>query len=378
MTNYHFKDNLDDTSYQDISKSIVKNPFRRLNNKEEFSIPNRILCQSIHINNFNGSAKKMVGSEKSSYSCHSLESAKGEIEKLLSLGIEKVFIQLLPINESDSINKKIDDFTKILLLLRQEFKDDLTILVDPQGVCMRSDLRWGVSGPRGEIDAEETLNVLAKTALEFGKSGINGFVNLGRLNFESKIVKSVFDKNSLPVKVMSFSTNSETANAYIQETSLNPKSAVTGQKILVGNASEMVLRALMDIEEGVDIVIQKPIENFHILQYLQLILKGKISPEEFLQDRCFTSFSEYQFLEKRLPRLAQNLSDKLNQVSLGAYEVSGTYSIFKMLEDKVPLALVFTLLDELYKNAFSAGGDLFNLLIGRNVSWYVAAKKEFT
>ncbi|WP_169409444.1 hypothetical protein [Dyadobacter beijingensis] len=360
--------------------SLENLPFRRLTNDYEKEVPLDLLCQSLHVSNRAGTnARLLMGKGQSSYYLHTNETIMAEIEAVLKIGIEKVFLQIIASDENLSTAEKIDDCRKVIEKVRGTFGNDLVIMTDPQGVCFREDLRWGVSTNEKEIDAERTLDVLIHTASSFADAGINAFITIGRVNHEVKAVREAYNRLYPGVDVYSFSTNSETSNAYIQETKYDPGLALTGQKILVGNKHEMILRALIDVAEGTQMMLQKPIESFHLVEYIRCLIEEEIALESFLSKPVVKRLIEDNNLAGDLFVDTSSLLSNLKKVKLGAYEVSGTYMIYKMLEENPSVSekLIFSLLDEMYKGFCSAAGNSLGLLVGRNMSWYARLAKEY-
>ena len=66
---------------------------------------------------------------------------------------------------------------------------------------------------------------------------------------------------------------------------------------------------------------------------------------------------------------------RAQNIQLAAYTVSGTYSVFKMVEQKFGGPMAFAMLDELYTNCLAAGGDRFDTIIDRNALWYAQTRE---
>lgn len=344
--------------------TIAKSPYRRLSNECEVTVPSSALCQSIHVDRLHGAPRPMLRG----YDCHSVDSAKREIEALHEIGIERVFLQLLPLSPTATPHETMEAHASILRHLRETFTSGLEIVVDPQGVCMRPNLTWGIADAAGNVDADKTLSLLFDTAKSFAEAGVDVFCTIGRVNYEAKITAAALAGTK--VRLMAFSTNSETPNAYIQETKSNAKMSNTGQKILLGNSSEMALRALFDADEGVTVMAQKPLEGFHLLELLRSLITGDLPFPTFLARPSIARLARDPEIARRLEGLGARIADRAPKLRLGAYEVSGTYTVYKSIEETCSPELAWLMLDELYKNVVAAAGDRLDVIIGRNVGWY--------
>lgn len=363
--------------YEQISRGLRKEPFRRLSHDLELPVvPIGLLCQSLHIDRFDGEARVLLHGARTAYYRHSLESSYREIDELLDLGVRSVYLQLYPAHY-DGPGQAIAHYASITARLRDRYGPDLTLVVDTAGLCMGTDLRWGVRDAGGDIDAEATLDVLATVAGEVAEAGADALVTVGRINFEALVARAAINRARSSMKLWAFSTNSETPSAYFEETADDPGKAQTGQKLLVGNGTEMVLRALRDCHEGVDVLIQKPIENLAVLSELRGIADSGEALVSFLgrtTTRKLIDSNPDLFADGLLGTSSSR--GRLRSVGLGAYEVSGTYAIFRLLEDAYSEALAFAMLDELYRNVLSAAGARLSVLISRSMLWYARGRRE--
>ncbi len=363
--------------YEQITRGLAKEPFRRLSHELELpAVPVGLLCQSVHIDRPAGEARVLLGGARSAYYQHSTGSAGAEIDELLELGVRSVYLQLYP-DEYRGPQQATAHHAVVTAALRQRYGSDLTLVVDTAGLCMGTDLRWGIRDGRGEIDAESTLDVLATAAAEIAQAGADVLVTVGRVNFEALVARAAIDRIRPTMRLWAFSTNSETPNAYFETTALDPGKAQTGQKLLVGNGTEMVLRALQDCDEGVDVLIQKPIENLAVLAELRAIADSADVRDAFLARRSTRGLMAANPDVFPGPLFDTPVSrGRLHRVGLGAYEVSGTYSIVRHIEDTYSEALAFAMVDELYRNAVAAAGARTSVLISRNMLWYARGRRE--
>ncbi len=363
--------------YKRLSAVIGTQPFRRLSNEPEVQVSCDRLCQSLHINRFTGPARAILGGDKSHYYMHSVQSVQQEIEALLKLGISSVYLQLQPSEPGLPYRAIIDHFAATVHAIRHSYGTKLFMVVDPQGICMGEDLRWGARTASGTIDPEQTLDLLAEGAHCLAQSGIDAMVTIGRANFEAAVARSGLDRFDPSIELWAFSTNSETPNAYFDVTAKDISKAETHQKLIVGNNSEMFLRALLDVAEGVDVVVQKPVENLQILFGMRQLIDGTLPIESVLSDpRVQRLIEANPLLFDGDPLRTEPFKQRLARARLGGYEVSGTYTLYKHVEDRYSEDLAVAMLEEMYRNALFAAGDRIRFLIGRNMLWFADARKR--
>jgi delta-aminolevulinic acid dehydratase/porphobilinogen synthase len=363
-----------------INESIKAAPFRRLSDDHEVAINADILCQSFHINSLTGPSKLILGSEDGGYHMHSVESVLPKIEAMRKFGINKMYLGTdSVVGGGGGYLQKLESFAEILRSLRNKVDKDLEILIDPAGLCLRKDLRWGVTAEDGSISAANTLSLLAQAALAFSDAGADSLLTIGRTNCEVTAVKNALKKANKDLSILSFSTNSETTSAYFETTQHDILRSRTGQKILVGNLEEMIIRAVIDFGEGSDVVVQKPIEAFQLPAILNLISTGVVDIDVLIAK----SQKMQELLEKNpLARPAFEIGRKMiksgeRTLKIGTYEVSGTYSNVQLLSQKFSEQLGWSMLDEIFLNAASAAGKSLDIMISRNATWYLEKRAQY-
>lgn len=354
-------------------------PFRRLSDRPEQGITPKILCQALHIDRMSGAARPLIGEGPTAYMMHSVDSAKREIDSLYSSGIRRVYLgPELTGRDGLDPQQRLDAFVEIVAAMRTALGDTFELIVDPAGLCMRKDLRWGVTNTEGKLDVEATLTLLGKAAWRLADAGVNSLMTIGRLNCEVEVVRSAAAHSNRNVSVLSFSTNSETTSAYFETTKHDVTRSRTGQKILVGNGTEMLIRAISDFGEGSDVIVQKPIEAFHLLATLRLLASGQLSVSTFLDmtPGARELLENNPTLKPAFDRGSVKLQDRSTPLKTGTYEVSGTFSTIQMLAQKYGEELAWSLQDEIMQNAASAAGESLDIMITRNASWYVRLQER--
>lgn len=254
------RDVLSESAHRNGRTGMIRNPFRRPTNEPEISVPIGKLCQSVHIDRLSGTARPALSGKSTTHYYHSVESVEAEIDTLLGLGITSLYLQLYPA-EPATPEQATDHHSAVVDALRTRYGSELRLVVDTAGPCMGDDLRWGVRGSDGTIDPEASLDTLADTTVKVAEAGADVVATVGRMNFDAAVARAALESVRPGLGLWGFSTNSETPNAYFDVTAEDPLKALTGQKLLVGNGSEMVLRALRNCHEGVDVLLQRPIGN---------------------------------------------------------------------------------------------------------------------
>ena len=330
-------------------------------------------CQPYDVNINANEKKKLLGNDKTSYYMHTTDTVLSEIETSMGLGINKICLR--PTSNANVLpQEKLELFSKLIRDIRINLGSDLKIIIDSFAIAIHPDLTWGLRNNAGKIDPYASLKLIGDAAVDFIQAGANEFLTIGRINFEVREVFERLQKENLQARIVSFSTNPETAYAYINTTLHDPRKSNTGQKIIVGNTDEMILRAFLDFLEGTDSLIQKPINSYHIISTIRSLLMGEMQLETFL------SRSKVQKLVSQSPSFLLPMVESLkvnfeaiknSGKQIGAYSISGSYAISRLIEQYYNPALAIALLQEEYLNMKAAADNMFDTIIDRNASWYL-------
>lgn len=363
-----------------VRKRLNAANFRRLSGQPEQTISPNLLCQSLHLDRLEGEPRPLLGEGSGTYYMHSVESAKPVLDELRSHGIRRAYIGTdgkLGLGEA-TYEERLGRFTEIVAAMRQAAGPDMELIVDPAGLCMRKDLRWGVSRADGGLDAEATLALLGRAAFEFGQAGADSLLTIGRVNCEVEVARAALSKLSRHVSILSFSTNSETTSAYFDVTRHDITNSRTGQKMFVGNGTEMLIRAIADFGEGSDVIVQKPVEASHLLVTLRLLATGQLPLSAFIEGtpRLVDLLNDNPTIRPAFERGTALVASGQRPLKTGTYEVSGTYSTIRLLAQTYNEELAWSLLDELLQNAASAAGDTLDVIISRGALWYARIQKQ--
>jgi delta-aminolevulinic acid dehydratase/porphobilinogen synthase len=362
-----------------VRERIALASFRRLSHTPEVKIDRSWLCQSIHVDRLDGPSRLLLGDEPEGYSMHSVESAKRLLEQLAEAGVRRVYLNPgSGPQDPRAPRARVDGLVELVAAVRGAAGSELELVVDPANLCMGSDLRWGVRRDDGEIDVEATLALLGRAALEFAEAGADGLLTIGRINCEVEVVAAALARVPRRCRILSFSTNSETTSAYFEATRHDITRSRTGQKILVGNADEMIVRGLCDFGEGSDVIVQKPVEAFHVLLAFGLLASRQLSVATLVEGtpRVAALLEQNPWIRPAFERGATELVRGQRPLRTGTYEVSGTYCTTRLLARSHGEDLAWSMLDEVYHNAAAAAGGSLDIIISRAALWYVRHRER--
>lgn len=351
----------------------LTNTTRRLSNEDEITITTDHLCQSIDVDIYmEGNTTKEMKNMKD-YPYRSIENAIQYISLVKESGIQSVLLHLIGNAYGEDPYKVLQDHVNAIKTIRNKFpKGELNITIDPFMTAFNKDGSWGIKDTTGKLKYLESMDLLASIATAYSLAGADGIITLGRIEGEVEVTKKALEKIHSVMKIKAFSQNTETTNAYMYLENL-PDQLETGQKILVGNLTEMNIRTIMDIHEGADVIIVKPIENFHLITLTLEFISNINTVEMFLNSSKVRELLEANpFVQAKVNEILSDLESfevKSSQVQIGAYSVSGTYFIHKSFEKEKGGRFSLGLMDELLKNAISAAGNRLDTILDRNALW---------
>lgn len=224
----------------------------------------------------------------------------------------------------DSCSKRLETQAEAIRSLREAIPA-AEIVIDPFGLALGSDDKWGVQ-KQGQLSLHKTQMLLERAVNVYDQAGADWLLMLGRFAEEVRVAHEVRLANSLRIKLCSFSTNTETEQAYSYLSGANsvPDS---GQKMLVSNIREMLLWGLLDAVSGSDMVIIKPSTRLDVLTQLLNLFVFPDVREQFLESE------EVEALIQGLPgEWAKSAIDRLFshegaiETALATYSISGVYS----------------------------------------------------
>ncbi len=268
---------------------------------------------------------------------YSLDTLPKALEELLDAGVDKVMLFGIP-DQKDEVGSQAyarDGIVqKALETARKEFGQQLYLITD---VCMCEYTSHGHCGVLcgQEVENDKTLELLAKTALSHVQAGADMVAPSDMMDGRVSAIRTILDKNDQKeIPIMSYAV--KYASAFY-----GPFRDAAGSAPSFGdrksyqmdyhNRREAIKEALLDVEEGADIIMVKP-----ALSYLDIVRQVK---EEI-----------------HLP--------------VAAYSVSGEYAMVKagaklgyIEEDKI--------ICEMAAGAFRAGTDLYLTYFAKEIAAFM-------
>lgn len=308
------------------------------------------------------------------YPMRSAENAVEYISELKEKGIGTVMLRMDAPSSLGGPDAVIARQAATLQTIRNAYTpEDLTIIVDPFSVALNPDKTWGVQ-KGGKLDYIATANLFAELTKVFANAGGSYILTLGRFEREVDIAARSITHAGAEALVSSFSTNTETTNAYVYAD--HGAYALTNQKIPVSNSAEMVLRALIDIHEGSRLVIIKPAENLHIVERLTALLgDGNGLGIFFHTDEVQAAANASPYVGHVVREIADDTAaflQKAAEARLGTYTVSGTYFIDRQTLARRGDDFLVCVLYERFCNSKSVlqRRQQCGYIIDRNAHWY--------
>ena len=213
----------------------------------------------------------MPGVERLSIS-HAVE----EAGKVAALDIPAVLLFGLPAEKDDQGTGAYDDEGVVQLAVRalKEAHPDLVVITDVCLCAYTSHGHCGVVTEEGQVDNDMTLELLAKTAISHAGAGADAVAPSDMMDGRVGALRAQLDQeghNDTPIVAYS----AKFASAYYGPFREAADSAPTfgdrrTYQMDPANAEEAVREALLDVEEGADVVMVKP-----ALPYLDVIRRVK-------------------------------------------------------------------------------------------------------
>ena len=192
-----------------------------------------------------------------------------EAVELQELGLAGVLLFGLP-EEKDDIGSSAWDPDGPVQLAVQAIKaaaPDLTVVTD---VCMceyTSHGHCGVIGPSGDVDIDETIDLLARTAISHAASGADAVAPSDMMDGRVGALRAALDEEDFTdTAIIAYSA--KFASAFYgpfrdaADSAPQPDGHIKedrrGYQMDPANAREAVREAVLDVEEGADIVMVKP------------------------------------------------------------------------------------------------------------------------
>jgi porphobilinogen synthase len=206
----------------------------------------------------------------------SINAAVEEAGEALGLGIPAVLLFGVPAVKDELAAGAYDDegVTQLAVRAIKEAHPDLLVFTD---VCVCSYTTHGHCGvvrPDGEIDNDATLDLLAKIAISHAAAGADAVAPSDMMDGRVGALRSQLDQDGhseTPIIAYSAKFASAYYGPFREAADATPQFGDRRtHQMDPANADEAVREALLDVEEGADVVMVKP-----ALPYLDVILRIK-------------------------------------------------------------------------------------------------------
>src|SRR3954470_2982087 len=206
----------------------------------------------------------------------SISSAVGEAGEAHALGIPAVLLFGLPADKDEQGSGAYDDEGVVQLAVRaiKDAHPELVVITD---VCLcgyTSHGHCGIVLEDGSVDNDLTLELLAKTAISHARAGADAVAPSDMMDGRVGALRSQLDAEGfkdLPIIAYSAQFASAYYGPFREAADSSPAFGDRrGYQMDPGNAEEAVREALLDVDEGADVVMVKP-----ALPYLDVIRRVK-------------------------------------------------------------------------------------------------------
>lgn len=196
-----------------------------------------------------------------------------EIEKAQKLGIKAILLFGSTLDKDSSGSKSYDEKSPFHQAIRQIKKSSSIILI--ADVCLCAYTHHGHCGiltrkNAPAIDNEKTLEALAKAAVSYAGAGVDIVAPSAMCDGQVRSIRQELDKNSFSdTAIMSYAVK-YASSFYGPFRDIYDSRPLSGDRrsyqIDPGNKREALREAMLDAEEGADIIMVKP-----ALAYLDII-----------------------------------------------------------------------------------------------------------
>ncbi len=231
-----------------------------------------------------------------------------DVEAGLRLGINKVLLFGTGEEKADDGHTAYNEHsvvTDAVTLLKKNFGSDLFVITD---VCLCAYTTHGHCGiiNHDYVHNDLTIDVLAKMALAHAKAGADMVAPSDMMDGRVRAIRDLLDKNSMETTgIMSYSTKfaSSYYGPFREAADSSPgKGDRKSYQMDYRNANEALREALIDQQEGADILMVKP-----ALAYLDII--RTIKPKSLLPLACYNVSGEYTMV--KLAAAAKVLDERM-------------------------------------------------------------------
>jgi porphobilinogen synthase len=223
-----------------------------------------------------------------------------DVEAGLKLGVNKVLLFGTGEEKADDGHTAFHEHSVVadaVALLKKNFGEDLFVITD---VCLCAYTSHGHCGiiEHNHVHNDQTVNVLAKMALAHANAGADMVAPSDMMDGRVRAIRDLLDRNKMETTgIMSYST--KFASSYYGPFREAADSAPDASNVLKDrktyqmdfrNGNEAVREALLDEQEGADVLMVKP-----ALAYLDIVRRVKEST--MLPLACYNVSGEYTMVK---------------------------------------------------------------------------------
>jgi len=259
----------------------------------ETDVTTNDLVYPLFVKNGNG-IKDQISSMPGQYH-YSVDTLLTEVEEIRALGIHAIILFGLP-EKKDSIGSSAFDDNEAVQKSIKAIKDKFPDMVVITDVCLCEYTDHGHCGliSRGCVDNDATLDILAKTALSHAKAGADFVAPSDMMDGRVAAIRELLDNNGYSDRgIISYAVKYASAfyGPFREAADSAPEFGDrTGYQMDPGNTNEAVREALLDIDEGADMIMVKP-----ALPYLDII--GRVRKECLLPVAAYQVSGEYSMIK---------------------------------------------------------------------------------
>lgn len=220
----------------------------------------------------------------------------GEVKKIASSGIPAVLLFGIPANK-DKLGTQAHRSDGVVQQAVRRIKDAAPEILVITDVCLceyTSHGHCGILNGKGEVENDETLDVLAKVALSHAKAGADIIAPSDMMDGRVGVIREAFDEGGFEnTPIMSYSAKYASAFYGPFREAAGSAPAFGDRKAYQmdpANVREALREIRLDVEEGADIIMVKP-----AMPYLDVI---SMAADEFDEPLCAYQVSgEYAMIK---------------------------------------------------------------------------------
>jgi porphobilinogen synthase len=205
----------------------------------------------------------------------SISETVGEVTELAAVGVRAVILFGLPSSKDEFASEAYDDEGVIQMAVRalKEAHPEVVVITD---VCLCEYTSHGHCGviKDGEVDNDLTLELLAKTAISHAAAGADAVAPSDMMDGRVGAIRTQLDEeghSGTPIVAYSAKYASAFYGPFRDAADSAPEFGDRrGYQMDPANGDEAVREALLDLEEGADLIMVKP-----ALPYLDVVRRVK-------------------------------------------------------------------------------------------------------